>query len=154
MYTTHHPCWDAKNRDNLAEELPFAFKEIVHCIPGQGAVATPVVQVVNPEAPKEVQQAIQTAPPEPPRADPTRAEPPKNEPVKTDLYERVPKALADLMRNNDVTVQEIQQSVANKGYYPQGTPIENYDPNFVSGVLVGAWPQVFKMIQDNRDIPF
>ena len=23
MYTTHHPCWDAKNRDGLADELAF-----------------------------------------------------------------------------------------------------------------------------------
>ncbi len=30
MYTTHHPCWDAKNRYNLAEELPLDYKEIAH----------------------------------------------------------------------------------------------------------------------------
>ena len=25
MYTTHHPCWDAKNRDGLADELAFDY---------------------------------------------------------------------------------------------------------------------------------
>jgi len=30
MYTTHNPCWDAKNRDNLPEELELDFKAISH----------------------------------------------------------------------------------------------------------------------------
>ena len=28
MYTTHHPCWDAKNRHALPEELPFDFGQV------------------------------------------------------------------------------------------------------------------------------
>ena len=28
MYTTHHPCWDAKNRCGLADELPLDFASI------------------------------------------------------------------------------------------------------------------------------
>lgn len=28
MYTSHHPCWDAKNRLDLKDELPFDFQEI------------------------------------------------------------------------------------------------------------------------------
>ena len=28
MYTSHHPCWDAKNRHGLAPELPFDFKQV------------------------------------------------------------------------------------------------------------------------------
>jgi len=28
MYTTHHSCWDAKNRFNLAEELPLSYDSI------------------------------------------------------------------------------------------------------------------------------
>lgn len=30
MYTTHHPCWDAKNRYGLAEELPLGIEGIAH----------------------------------------------------------------------------------------------------------------------------
>ena len=30
MYTSHHPCWDAKNRQDLPEELPLDFKTIAH----------------------------------------------------------------------------------------------------------------------------
>jgi hypothetical protein len=61
------------------------------------------------------------------------------------------------MKANGVLEVEIQTAVASKGYYPFNTPIKNYDPNFVSGVLVGAWSQVFQMIQAQRksgNIPF
>ena len=34
MYTTHHPCWDAKNRFGLEEKLPFDYSAIAHVVPG------------------------------------------------------------------------------------------------------------------------
>lgn len=30
IYTSHHPCWDAKNRQDLPEEIPLDFKTIEH----------------------------------------------------------------------------------------------------------------------------
>ena len=63
------------------------------------------------------------------------------------MDERIPKALRDLMEDKLVSEEEIQTVVAGKGYYPQTTPILNYDPDFISGVLVGAWPQVYEMIR-------
>ena len=32
MYTSHHPCWDAKNRYGLPEELPFSYDSIRHAV--------------------------------------------------------------------------------------------------------------------------
>lgn len=63
---------------------------------------------------------------------------------------KIPKALADLMQQNQVTEQEIQNVVGVKGYYPKETPIENYAADFIGGVLVSAWPQVFEMIKQTR----
>ena len=37
MYTTHHPCWDAKNRFDLKDELPFDYQQIADCIFADGA---------------------------------------------------------------------------------------------------------------------
>ena len=34
LYTTHHPCWDAKNRFGLPEEVPLDYASIADCIPG------------------------------------------------------------------------------------------------------------------------
>lgn len=35
IYTTHHPCWDAKNRHDLLEIIPLDYDEIKHCIPAR-----------------------------------------------------------------------------------------------------------------------
>ena len=51
---------------------------------------------------------------------------------------------------NNVLPQEIMMATSSKGYYPEGTPISNYDPGYIDGVLVAAWPQVFGMIQELR----
>ncbi|WP_217442254.1 hypothetical protein, partial [Myxococcus sp. CA039A] len=67
----------------------------------------------------------------------------------------IPRSLRDLMIQHQVTESEMQIVVSQKGYYPIDTPIVNYDPGFIEGVLVGAWPQVFAMIQETRkNLPF
>lgn len=58
--------------------------------------------------------------------------------------------LAEIMRHCRVTPEEVQEVVSQKGYYSEGTPIDHYDPGFVTGVLVGAWEQVFEAIKENR----
>ena len=69
----------------------------------------------------------------------------------------VPKALSDLMTANGVVGVGHPGGLCTAGYYPEDTPIANYDPDFVSGVLVAAWPQVYAMIEEYRkefDVPF
>jgi len=164
MYTTHHPCWDAKNRHDLKPELPFDYTQIAYCIPNHSdddpapivktepVTTTPTAPVAEP--PKETKP---TNPPPVSAAKPaaaTTTEQPKEEKRSAGDLEGVPKPLADLMTANNVTVEEIQSVVALKGYYPKETPIKNYDQGFIDGVLVGAWDQVFNMIQFERDIPF
>lgn len=153
MHTSHHPCWDAKNRHNLADKLPLDYSAIAHCIPARGVAAPvkpaqPVITVTNPNAPKEVQHATQTIPPTPPTM-------PIPQPESNGSLTEIFKPLADLMKANDVTPFDIQRAVASKGYYPVDTPIANYDPGFVSGVLVGAWAQVYQIILEvKKDDPF
>lgn len=71
--------------------------------------------------------------------------------------EHIPKALRDLMELNGVSEWDIQMAVSGRGYYPSDVPIERYDPDFIDGVLVGAWDQVYGMVKDIREkqeIPF
>ena len=71
--------------------------------------------------------------------------------------DNLPRALKDLMIEHSVSEWDIQNAVASKGYYTSDTPVEKYDPGFIQGVLVGAWQQVYRMIQEIRDkmeIPF
>jgi hypothetical protein len=55
MYTTHNPCWDAKNRFSLADELDLAFSSISHLFddvsPKTGQIE-PTKEVVRPNIEK------------------------------------------------------------------------------------------------------
>lgn len=143
MYTSHNPCWDAKNRHGLADELPFDYQEIAHCIPDTAPAPEPVPKTKkkNPEPPTE--------PPKPERQPEDTATT-----TETDLDPKIPKALADLMAANNVTAQDIQQAVAHKGYFPADMPIADYPDDFVMGCLVGAFPQMLQVIQELKKVPF
>ena len=142
MYTEHHACWDAKNRAGLAPKLPFDYNEIAAVIEGgaQSPVQTPAQPTVKPT----VKPVAQTPEPKFEIIDEPAVQPELN-------VSPEHKKLADLMAANGVTVDEIRSIVAKRGYYPAGTPVENYDPAFVGGVLVGAWNQVFSAIQSTRN---
>ena len=59
------------------------------------------------------------------------------------------------MQTKDVREYEIQAAVAARGYFPGDTPLDSLPDDFIQGVLVGAWDQVFGWIQANRPIePF
>jgi hypothetical protein len=157
MYTTHSPCWDAKNRFDLAPELPFDYAQIAHLFSAQ--TAQPAVSVPQTKT-EPVQQPAQTT---------TNAEPPKMpekiEDIKPEEFETVverplnipeqlPQALKDLMKSEKVDESDIRLVVSQRGYFPQDTPITNYPPDFVQGVLIGAWPQMLPLIKDNQKVPF
>ena len=55
---------------------------------------------------------------------------------------------------------ELRYVVAARGYFTADVPVQKYnqyEPGFVEGCLVAAWPQVFSMIKEMREkeeIPF
>lgn len=167
MYTEHHPAWDAKNRHGLPFELPLAYSSIAHIFERQAQSPqqnpTPLQPAPKPSQPVQVvQQTPPVAQPQPvpmqaPTAEPVLAQAvaEAHEAEQTALFgEGIPDALRDLMRANAVTSQEIERAVAEKGLYPLGTPIANYDPAFIDGVLVAAWDQVLAHIKKDRELPF
>lgn len=155
MYTTHHPCWDAKNRDGLTDELPMEYEEIRHVIEAGNTNTQPQpvlpdrLPVDEPE-PAPVQMELSVREPDMVPFDKGVPEDLKVSPAELPLPEGIPKALADLMRENRVSEWDIQAVCAKRGYYPEDTPIANYDPDFIQGCLVAAWPQVYGMIQERN----
>ncbi len=152
MYTLHHPCWDAKNRHGLPEEMDFNFAGISHIFNDNDIVVNnnnPAPQNPTPQPPKAETVQIEKAPELVPQVEHTTQ---INKSV--NIPEGVPKALADLMRQNGVDESEIRQAVFTQGHYPYDTPIANYDPRFINGCLIPAWNKVFEVIQSNRDLPF
>lgn len=146
MYTAHNPCWDAKNRHGLAEELPFDYQGIAHCIPVMNQV-TPQPTPAEPEPAPKAPDPPKESPKPPARAEAEQSDVQANE-------EDIPQALADLMAANNVTAQDIQQAVAYKGYFPADMPIANYPEDFVMGCLVAAFPQMLQVINQLKKVPF
>ncbi len=78
LYTAHHPCWDAKNRFGLPDEVPMEFSAIAAIVKGAGAQAE--AQPARQPAPATpVPQAaavpIPAAPPQAPAAPAARTSP-------------------------------------------------------------------------------
>lgn len=151
MYTTHHPCWDAKNRHGLADELSFEYGQIAHCIPILGRMQSTVLQQPQdasvPEA-EPVAEAVME-----PKLEPEPVSDPAYEVPAVSEKDSAMKALFDLMAKDDINRKQIQEAVAERGYYPLDTPIENYDTGFIQGVLIGAWDQLVMAIL-NAVTPF
>ena len=193
MYTSHHACWDAKNRYGLPDELPMEYSAIAHVIeqsdipaPKAEPEKAPEATAAPPEKPAAApkQEAVPKMPAEgpdvkqwmrnedyteksfpEPQAPQKVPDPPVEKPALPETGvsryfsdpEKIPKALRDLMEANDVGEWDIQMAVTARGYYPEGTLIENYQPAFIDGVLIGAWPQVLAMVKEikaKEAIPF
>ena len=144
MFTEHHPCWDAKNRDGLAPKLPFDYAQIAHVIQGSSAPA-PVVNTAPP--------VIKSAENVPAVTSEPTLEVNVSE-VSLDIPPELPQALRDLMTANEVTEEDIRFAVSSRGYFPEAMPVKDYPPDFINGVLIGAWEQVYAMIKSNKEIPF
>ena len=136
MYTSHHPCWDAKNRDGLPEEIPMDYAQIKGVIESNTEPVSPA-PAASPEPVSrrtDLDRVIDTGEQ-------------KND-------KKIPKNLSDLMAANNVTEAEIRHIVSSKGYFPEDMPVSDYPRDFIDGVLVGAWEQVYTAIAEADDLPF
>lgn len=174
MYTAHHPCWDAKNRYGLPDEVPFEYSSIAHIIgeaapvPKTAPTPAPVPTPAPAQEPAKAQASAVQETAAQPQSESKQMNLPLNEPEPSTGGEepfppqdkRIPKNLRDLMEANRVDEWELSNIVEAKGYVPVGTPIWEYDivnPGIIDGLLVAAWGQVFAAIKDMREkqeIPF
>ena len=124
MFTSHHPCWDAKNRHGLPEELDLSYASIAPIF----GETKPTPQTAAPiQAQTSAQQPMQTVQPE------TLA------------------ILTGWMDKAGIKAEEIQTLVAQKGHFPPETPIDKYPEKFVRGWLMHNWSQVVTTIEANPE---
>ena len=140
MYTTHHACWDAKNRHGLPDQLPFKYEAIAHLFSNVDKPA----KTEKKEEKKKEEKPAKKATPE----------------IKIEIEDdgvadmNIPDDLKKLMLDNGVAGWEVRTVVSNKGVYPYDTTIEEYDPGFVQNALINQWDKMFKLIIQNRsDVP-
>lgn len=157
--TTHHPCWDAKNRYDLPNEIELTVENKIvlptelyniffpkpdpapKIIASQGVIDDLNFLVTPPRLAVTGLATITDQP-----AKTSSHGPPQQEPVPVPTG--LPSNLIQLMEANDVTELDIRRVVAKKGYYPEETPITNYTTEFIEGSLVAAWDKV--MIAINK----
>ena len=171
MYTTHHPCWDAKNRYGLPEILPLDYEGIRGVIEsGPADQQEKDIQVISqgsifdhhedvpakspaPEAPKSGKG---TKKPDTKKEEPAA-------PVGFDVDPAIPKNLRDLMIADGVTEWDIQNLMSVWGYVDSQMPVKEYTKivndgvSIIDGFLVPQWADIRKEIQkmnDAEEIPF
>ena len=164
LYTTHHPCWDAKNRHGLPEELELSYRAIAGCIEGAAPESSTMQHessaMVGAGSKEENPPAAQEIMPfdEPPSGFAEQASDPIEQQPEDPELATVPAALRERMDSAGVTLSEVKEAVASRGYWPADTPFDRYDPGFVEGVLIGAWEQVRGMIlalrAEKQQVPF
>ena len=172
MYTTHHSCWDAKNRYGLPDELPFRYDEIRNVIEGN-AVARVDTKAATITAPLQEEIATKSVPEpekkeEAEKPDAKTAEPVKEAPKETEEQfssvpepdKRIPKSLRDLMIHDGILEWDIENFAEGKGFVPYGTKIWDYEtvnPGIIDGLFVAQWTKVRDQIRQTRkeeEIPF
>lgn len=144
MYTTHHPCWDAKNRFGLPEKLPLDFSHVAHCFLNNAAAP---VQHYEPLAAPSTGYTPNPAPNM--KVDVARG---AQDPQSRQIDDGIPSNLRQLMEEYHVAAEDIQKTVyLHQGFYPADMPIRDYDPDYVQGVLVGAWSQVYAKYKEFKE---
>lgn len=152
MYTTHTTFADAKNRFSLAEELPFDYNEIARLIPNG---VTPGIKPIQEKKREAKQKTVK-------KSEPESTVPIKKSTVQiqytaapaTSTVNATLQKVYDLMKQEHITEEQIRKAVAMKGYFPEDMPMEDYPPDFIDGVLIGAWEQIKTFILNNISVLF
>ena len=134
LRTTHHPCWDAKNRHGLPDEVPLQYASIAHIF-GSREEPPPPQAPIEPKKEQEPPVAVKPSP----------------ENLSMAKNDGIPANLIQLMQKSEVTEADVRQVVAERGYYPEETPITNYTKDFIDGVLVAAWDKVVSAIKNAKE---
>ena len=128
MFTTHHPCWDAKNRHGLPEEMELSFAGIAH-----------IFREPDPEGHGK-------------EADGTPGGDIFNKPVPEDGSGTPAGKLRAMMAEAGITEGQLRKVVAAKGHYPEETGIDSYPDKFITGWCMKHFGQITKMIKEEGDV--
>lgn len=132
MFTTHRPTWDAKNRVGLPDEVTFDYNHVKPVIEN-------ITNVINkqtnsqPQPQQEPTQQNEFINQGQPEQQPDLSREPQQE-----IDSHIPAHVADLMKLNQVTTEEIMKVIYVGGFMPQDTPIQNI-PADLWGYLSTNW---------------
>lgn len=135
MYTTHNPCWDAKNRYGLADCLPFDYAEIKSVIESNTAAPAKKTEPAAEKSKKKAEKPV---------------EQPAEKTAAQKLHDKIMEAALDECM--------VRRAIAKNGAYPEDTPIDKYDPAFIEERILGKWDSfkryVEKLYTELDEVPF
>lgn len=159
--TTHNPCWDAKNRFGLPDELPMRLGEL----PPELAAVVPDMRAGAGAAAKAAQPQPTATPAPAPEAtqaqdehmasierDMARLSRTTAKAVEVDPRDSYPagfRALVDLMRRDGVLDYELRRVVGKSGNFPETCAVSDYEQGFVD-YLVSQWPTMLRRVEEER----
>jgi len=127
IHTSHHPCWDAKNRHGLAPTLDLDYVNLSHLFGNAAVTAAPA---------------------------PIPAEAPVQQPAISSVRPPL-EVLKDMMMEAQISAIEIQEIVGNKGHFPTGMPMEDYPEAFITGWIIPNFKRIVETVESNPDrLPF
>ena len=150
VYSTHHPCWDAKNRYGLPEEMPLdfaAFKPYLYPDAQEQKTIPETVPETVPEEPKKTRTKqkpqgevkVESAPPQGAAAPEVHPKPTVLDPVTPEELAGLPDKLADLMVRDGIHMYELAAWSVKEGYFANNIPFTRYDPDYLSEYLPSVW---------------
>lgn len=152
LRTTHHPCWDAKNRHDLPDEI-FLGPENKTALPaplanifiGPGPAAPPATSAAaEPSKPAPAP----TAPAETVKPNPAPVQQPATQPPPAQEGPPIHTGLLQLMERDCISEKDLRRAVASRGHYPVETPVTNYDVGFIEGNIIAAWDKVKTVVNN------
>ena len=114
MYTTHNPCWDAKNRFGLPEELDLSFD--------------PIADLFCEHGPKKAEI----------------------KPTETKERTNITK-LKEMISAANITIEDMQKVVAERGHYALDANIETYSDDFITRWVIPNWKRIVEAIKSNKN---
>lgn len=119
MYTSHHPTYDAKNRFNLDEELPFEYSVIKKIVDESTFSKTNKLQPIESEQIENIQKPTQES--------------------------AIPQPVLDMMRSSNVDVAGIKKIIYQGGFMPKNTPLENIPIELWNYILTN-WDKAMNLL--------
>lgn len=164
IYTTHHPCWDAKNRFGMPEELDMDYTALSPLWEtSQGALVEQQAadrREVDPKS-AEFKAAQNNFPVDlliKGKNKKKKAEQKESDDwaqVEQKEVQGLPDSLGLLMIKDKVHPIELETWTERKEYFPAGTKLKDYDPDYLAEFLPAHWEEITREIMEERtQLPF
>lgn len=156
MRTTHTPFADAKNRFNLADILPFEYKQISKIIPSDTSAPTEIQKMIDDKrVEKEIDKNKSKAKAAQPKPGPSEEPVKEPEPKGSAAYKKLKGLMATGVYTDKtpVTDEEVEQAVSDLDPSMKGKKLIAYGDDDLES-LAKQWDGIVNFINNNIRAPF